>query len=64
MTTTPPKLVATSWTVLGDVTPRDPRWVSPIPLTERLDVLAAQGWYGVGFTQDELETVRGNGRLT
>ncbi|MGD9987621.1 sugar phosphate isomerase/epimerase family protein [Pseudonocardia sp.] len=58
---TPPKLVATSWTVLGDVTPRDPRWVSPIALPERLDILAAQGWHGVGFTQDELETVRDDG---
>lgn len=58
---TPPKLVATSWTVLGDVTPRDPRWVSPIALSERLDILAAQGWHGVGFTQDELEAVRDDG---
>lgn len=56
-----PKLVATSWTVLGDVTPRDARWVSPIPLAQRLDLLAEQGWHGVGFTQDEMAAVRDDG---
>ena len=56
--TTAPKLVATSWTAIGDVSPRDARWVSPIPLAERLGVLAEQGWYGVGFTHHDLAAIR------
>ncbi|GEL22230.1 sugar phosphate isomerase [Pseudonocardia sulfidoxydans NBRC 16205] len=59
--TTAPRLVATSWTAIGDVTPRDARWVSPIPLAERLEILAEQGWYGVGFTQDDLAAIRADG---
>ena len=54
-------LVATSWTVLGDVTPLAPAWVSPHPTGERLDILAEQGWTGLGFTQDELAAVRDAG---
>jgi sugar phosphate isomerase/epimerase len=56
-------LVATSWTVLGDVTPLDPAWVSPHSTAERLEILAEQGWTGLGFTQDELALVREAGRL-
>jgi sugar phosphate isomerase/epimerase len=56
-------LVATSWTVLGDVTPLDPAWVSPYPTAERLEILAEQGWTGLGFTQDELAITRDAGKL-
>ncbi|MBN9110708.1 MAG: sugar phosphate isomerase/epimerase [Pseudonocardia sp.] len=59
--TTAVELVATSWTAIGDVTPRDARWVSPIPLAERLEILSAQGWYGVGFTQHDLAAIRADG---
>jgi sugar phosphate isomerase/epimerase len=61
--TNAPRLIATSWTVIGDVTPLDPSWVSPIPLAERLSLLTEQGWSGLGFTQDELAIVRDAGKL-
>ena len=53
-----PKLIATSWTALGDVTPLDKSWVSDIALPERLAILVEQGWSGIGFTQDELAIAR------
>lgn len=56
-------LVATSWTVLGDVTPLDPSWVSPHPHAERIAILADLGWTGIGFTQDELAVARDAGTL-
>jgi len=56
-------IVATSWTVLGDVTPLDPSWVSPHPHAERIELLADLGWTGMGFTQDELTIARDSGRL-
>ncbi|MCW0212603.1 MAG: sugar phosphate isomerase/epimerase [Pseudonocardia sp.] len=61
MTTHP--LVATSWTILGDVTPLDPSWVSPHPHAERIEILADLGWTGMGFTQDELALARDAGIL-
>jgi sugar phosphate isomerase/epimerase len=56
-------LVATSWTVLGDVTPLDPVWVSPHSHADRIEILAEQGWTGMGFTQDELAAAREAGTL-
>jgi len=56
-------LVATSWTILGDVTPVDPLWVSPHSHADRVEILAGQGWTGMGFTQDELAIAREAGTL-
>lgn len=56
-------LVATSWTVLGDVTPVDPVWVSPHSHADRIEILAELGWTGMGFTQDELSAARDAGTL-
>lgn len=59
----PHPLVATSWTILGDVTPLDPTWVSPHTHAERIGILADLGWSGMGFTQDELAVARDAGTL-
>lgn len=56
-------LVATSWTVLGDVTPLDPHWVSPHTHADRVEILADLGWSGMGLTQDELALARDAGTL-
>jgi sugar phosphate isomerase/epimerase len=59
----PHPLVATSWTVLGDVTPLDPSWVSPHSHADRIAILADLGWTGIGFTHDELAVARDAGTL-
>ena len=52
------ELLATCWTTAGDVRPLDDPEISPIPVQERVDALAAGGLAGRGVVEGELETVR------
>ena len=56
--TGPPDLVATCWTSAGDVAPLDHPETSPFSASERVAAVAATGWVGLGFGQDDLRVVR------
>lgn len=58
MTTSPIELLATCWTSAGDVKPLLPSEVSPVPIAERVQAVAASGWSGIGLAQDDLRVLR------
>lgn len=51
---TAPKLVATYFTLAGDILPLAGNMASPIGLPERIDVAARTGWAGIGLGADDL----------
>lgn len=53
-----PRLVATCWTSAGDVGPLDTPERSPHGALDRVRAIAATGWQGFGFGQDDLAEVR------
>ena len=52
-----PELVATCWTSAGSVAPLDQPEISPFPAVDRVHAVAATGWVGIGFGQDDLRVV-------
>ncbi|KRE71471.1 sugar phosphate isomerase/epimerase family protein [Arthrobacter sp. Soil762] len=53
-----PELVASCWTSAGNVAPLQIPETSPVPITDRLDAMAATGWSGFGLAHDDLAAVR------
>ena len=49
-----PRLLPTSWTSAGDVTPQSADERSPFPLRTRIEAVAADGWDGFGIVHDDL----------
>ncbi|MET0695668.1 MAG: sugar phosphate isomerase/epimerase family protein [Propionibacteriaceae bacterium] len=54
---TTPELVATCWTSAGNVKPLDRPELSPFSAIDRIAAVAATGWVGIGFGQDDLRVV-------
>lgn len=54
---TTPALVATCWTSAGNVAPLDQPEISPFQAIDRVRAVAATGWMGIGFGQDDLRVV-------
>lgn len=52
------QLVCTCWTHAGNVAPLWATELSPLPIEERVAAVAASGWSGIGFSQDDLRAVR------
>lgn len=55
---TKPQLIATCWTSAGASAPLDSPELSPMPIMERLDAIAAAGWMGFGLGQDDLRAIK------
>jgi sugar phosphate isomerase/epimerase len=53
-----PELVATCWTSAGSVAPLDDPEISPFSAVDRIRAVAATGWVGIGFGQDDLRVIR------
>ena len=53
-----PELLATYFTLAGDVLPNAASCASPIPLGERLDAAQAAGFAGIGFNLDDAAVLR------
>lgn len=53
-----PQLIATSWTNAGDAAPDREDLSSPVPIDERIALVAETGWAGIGFVHADLIKVR------
>ena len=53
-----PQLIATCWTSAGDAAPLRPDESSPVPLRERIDLVARTGWAGIGLVHADLVLAR------
>lgn len=51
---TVPELVASCWTSAGDAAPLRVPETSPVPIADRIEVLASTGWAGFGLVYDDL----------
>src|ERR1700761_672652 len=51
-------VVATYWTLAGQVLPASGNEVSPFDFRSRVEAAAAAGYKGMGFVHDDLEAVR------
>lgn len=56
--TSPHDLVASYFTIAGQILPHEPPLVSPIPIAERIDAAARAGFTGMGFNFDDLAAAR------
>jgi sugar phosphate isomerase/epimerase len=52
------KLVATSWTSAGNVSPAATPGTSPVPIEERIAAIADAGFCGFGLVADDLKAIR------
>ena len=50
----PPDLIATYWTIAGDVYPMCPDELSPFPFEDRVEAAALAGYRGAGFIHQDL----------
>jgi sugar phosphate isomerase/epimerase len=50
----PPEFIASYWTLAGNVMPRAPSQVSPIPFEARAQAAARAGFRGIGLMHDDL----------
>lgn len=55
---TNPQLIATCWTSAGDAAPMRPDESSPIPLADRISLVAQTGWAGIGLVHADLVAAR------
>lgn len=53
-----PQLIATCWTSAGDSAPMRPDETSPVPLAERIALIARTGWSGIGLVHADLIQAR------
>ncbi len=53
-----PELIATCWTSAGNIAPLNSPEISPVPIVERLEVIASTGWAGFGLSYDDLVAAR------
>ena len=53
-----PRLVATSWSSAGAVSPVDSPATSAVPIHERLAAIADAGFVGFGLIADDLAAIR------
>ena len=53
-----PELIATCWTSAGDAAPMRLDEASPIPLAERIALVAQTGWSGIGLVHADLVHAR------
>ncbi|ETT25559.1 4-hydroxyphenylpyruvate dioxygenase [Rhodococcus aetherivorans] len=53
-----PQLIATCWTSAGDAAPMRPDESSPVPLAERIALIAQTGWSGIGLVHADLLKAR------
>ncbi len=61
-----PDLIASYFTLAGNLLPHEPPLVSPVSLTERIDAAASAGFAGMGFNFDDAAIIReqfGDARL-
>lgn len=56
--TTAPELVASCWTSAGNAAPLQNPETSPVPIAERLEAIASNGWSGFGLAHDDLAAAR------
>ncbi|MDT5151140.1 MAG: hypothetical protein QOI01_2873 [Mycobacterium sp.] len=52
------RLIATSWSSAGNVSPADKPGTSPVPIGERITAIADAGFYGFGLIADDLIAIR------
>lgn len=52
------QLIATCWTSAGDAAPLRPDESSPVPLQDRIDLVARTGWAGIGLVHADLIAAR------
>lgn len=57
----PAELIATCWTIAGDVRPDSPDNISRWPLEQRIDAAARAGYAGIGFWLGDLQHWRAEG---
>jgi sugar phosphate isomerase/epimerase len=53
-----PQLIATCWVSAGDAAPGRPDETSPIPIQERINLVAQTGWSGIGLVHHDLLQAR------
>ncbi|WP_080793754.1 sugar phosphate isomerase/epimerase family protein [Corynebacterium pacaense] len=53
-----PKLIASCWTSAGDAAPGRGTEISPVPLEERINLVAQTGWAGIGLAWADLVEAR------
>lgn len=56
----PPELIASFYTLAGDVHPFRPPLISSIPLRQRAEAAGRAGFRGIGLSKDDLEHTRRN----
>lgn len=53
-----PKLLATCWASAGNASPASEDMRSPVPIQERINLIAETGWNGIGLLYDDLVDIR------